>query len=214
MTTRVGRDQWTLPGNIGIWIPAGTEHHGRVSAGAEFQASFFAPETSRFSPREPVCITITPLLHELLMRLSRDDLDPAHRAHAEHLVFDLLVPVPRPLLLPVPEDARIAAIAATLVLQPDDPRTLEEWALELRLSARTLARAFVAETGESFIRWRQQLRVHAALGLLAEGASVAEAAEAVGYFSTSSFIAIFQRVTGTTPGRYQLDRSEAAEFVG
>src|SRR5436305_1492043 len=40
------------------------------------------------------------------------------------------------------------------------------------------------------------------LHLLAEGEAVAEVANAVGYESTSAFVAAFRRALGTTPGRY------------
>lgn len=201
MTTYAGRHRWTLTDTLGLWIPAHTDHRGRVSSGADFHATFFTPASSRFAPDRPVCVDITPLLAELLSHLERGDLGEAHRAHTEALVFDLLRETPSPLGLPVPEDPRIAPIAAYLLAHPEDPRTLDEWARERDVSARTLARAFVAETDLSFVRWRQQLRVQAAFGLLRAGASVADAGEAVGYLSTSSFIAMFQKVTGVTPGR-------------
>lgn len=207
MTTHAGRHRWALTDGFGLWIPAHTDHRGRVSSGADFHATFFTPAASRFAPERAVCVGITPLLAELLGHLERDDLNADHRAHTEALVFDLLREAPTPLGLPIPEDTRIAPIAAHLLAHPDDPRTLDEWARDRALSARTLARAFVAETDLSFVRWRQQLRVQAAFGLLRSGVSVAEAGEAVGYLSTSSFIAMFQKVTGTTPGRY-LDGDE------
>jgi AraC-like DNA-binding protein len=38
--------------------------------------------------------------------------------------------------------------------------------------------------------------------LLADGASVTDAGQGVGYATTSAFIAAFRRVTGATPGRF------------
>ena len=54
----------------------------------------------------------------------------------------------------------------------------------------------------SFGRWRRQARLLQALRRVAEGASVSSVALDVGYESTSSFIAMFRRTLGTTPGRY------------
>ncbi|WP_030148304.1 helix-turn-helix transcriptional regulator [Mycetocola saprophilus] len=203
MTTGIGRERYTLPRNIGIWIPAGIEHHGRVSGGAEFQASFFNPETSTFNPRVPVCVEITPLLHELLMHLSQEGLGSAQRERAEGLVFDLLAPTAIPLNLPMPEDERLRPIAEALLADPADPRSIEDWARSLGCSARTLARAFESELDQTFGSWRQHARVHAALGPLSDGVSVADAAASVGYHNASSFIAVFDRIMGTTPGRYR-----------
>lgn len=205
MTTRIGRDRYTLPGNIGIWIPAGIEHSGRVSGGAEFQASFFNPEISTFNPATPVCVDITPLLHELLVHLAQDGLNPGQRERAEGLVFDLLAPTARPLNLLMPEDPRLRPIAAALIEDPADSRGIEDWADTLGCSARTLARAFEAELDQTFGAWRQQARVHAALALLSDGATVAEAAASVGYHNPSAFIVVFDRIMGTTPGRYRGD---------
>ena len=54
----------------------------------------------------------------------------------------------------------------------------------------------------TFGRWQQQCRVLHALRRLAAGDSVTAAALAVGYDSTSAFIAMFKRVVGETPGAY------------
>ncbi|WP_438453420.1 helix-turn-helix transcriptional regulator, partial [Streptomyces asiaticus] len=68
---------------------------------------------------------------------------------------------------------------------------------------RTLSRLFLAETGLTFSQWRTRVRVRAAVGHLATGASVKTTARAVGYRKPSAFIAAFQRVTGQTPGTYR-----------
>jgi AraC-like DNA-binding protein len=65
--------------------------------------------------------------------------------------------------------------------------------------ARTLERLFQKETGMTFGKWRQQLRLLHALRLLAGGRSVTAVALEVGYDSTSAFIAMFKRTLGTTP---------------
>ena len=70
------------------------------------------------------------------------------------------------------------------------------------VSKRTLERLFNRETGMSFGRWRQQVRLLQALRRLAAGVPVTTAALDVGYESTSAFIDMFRRALGTTPGRY------------
>ena len=59
-------------------------------------------------------------------------------------------------------------------------------------SARTLARLFRRETGMSFQAWRRQLRLTEALASLAQGATPARAAAAVGYASGPAFGAAFR----------------------
>jgi AraC-like DNA-binding protein len=76
------------------------------------------------------------------------------------------------------------------------------WAHFAGMSRRTFMRAFSAEAGMSFGRWRQQARLFAALEMLAQRKSVTEAAVAVGYDSVSAFIEMFRKMLGTTPQMY------------
>jgi AraC-like DNA-binding protein len=85
------------------------------------------------------------------------------------------------------------------------------------MARRTFMRAFSAQAGMSFGRWRQQARLFAALEMPAQSKSVMEVAIAVGYDSVSAFIEMFRTMLGTTPqtyfrGRYSWagDRAVAA----
>jgi AraC-like DNA-binding protein len=71
---------------------------------------------------------------------------------------------------------------------------------------------FRSETGLSFGAWRQRARLIRALQLLADDVSVTQTAIAVGYESTSAFVAAFRRTIGTTPGRY-FDRKSEVELL-
>lgn len=86
---------------------------------------------------------------------------------------------------------------------PGDGRTLSRWAAELGVSARTLTRAFNAETGTSFARWVAGVRAQHAVELLSRGWAVEIVAEEVGYRSASAFGAAFRRTTGLTPGAFR-----------
>ena len=50
--------------------------------------------------------------------------------------------------------------------------------------------------------WRNRMRVVNAIGLVEKGASVESIALKFGYSNTSSFIAMFKKLTGTTPTSY------------
>ena len=67
---------------------------------------------------------------------------------------------------------------------------------------RNLARLVVKETGLSFRRWRHQLQLIVALQFLIGGKSVQQAAQALGYDSTTAFITMFKKGLGQTPARY------------
>jgi len=85
---------------------------------------------------------------------------------------------------------------------PGKPSTLEELCRRCGGSKRTIQRAFIAETGMSFEKWRRQLRLMRALESLASGHKVTTAAIDAGYDSPSAFIAMFKKHFGATPSQY------------
>jgi AraC-like DNA-binding protein len=58
----------------------------------------------------------------------------------------------------------------------------------------------------SFGRWRQQLWLALAVKWLAGGASIQQVASNLGYESVPSFVTMFRKVLGTSPGRYMAER--------
>jgi AraC-like DNA-binding protein len=93
-------------------------------------------------------------------------------------------------------------VADALLADPSDPRTLHEWGRAVGASSRTLARAFLGDTGLSFGRWRTLVRLQASLPQLADRTPVGVVARRVGYRTTSAYVAAFRAHTGVTPGRY------------
>jgi AraC-like DNA-binding protein len=71
------------------------------------------------------------------------------------------------------------------------------------------ARLFRRETGLSFVVWRQQACILAALPKLTAGASVTRAAADLGYDNPAAFSTLFKRTLGVTPREYiqSVDRS-------
>ncbi|WP_285474201.1 AraC family transcriptional regulator [Actinoplanes sp. NBRC 101535] len=200
LTSRIGNRIFTVPPGFGMWMPAGMVHGGRVTYAAEFHDAFFVPERTPVVFDGPTTIIITPLLESLLLRLGRSDLGDDERARTEAVVFDVLEAADRQFALDLPGDRRIDAIAEALLRDPSDDRSLAEWAAHLKVSDRTITRAFREATGLSFAQWRQALRIHEALALLSAGAEVQEVSELLGYSQPSTFIAAFRRVMKVTPG--------------
>jgi AraC-like DNA-binding protein len=202
VTMRVDARVWVLPRSRGLWIPAGVPHDVLAGGPTTMMGAYFDPGSCPIDWSEPTVIGTSGVLGDLLDHLSRP-LGDDHRRHVEAVVFDLIEPLPVATLdVPMPVDPRVARIAAALVSDPADGRSLAAWGREIGASSRTLARVVARETGMGFERWRTQLRVAAALTRLAAGATVTRAAHDIGYASTSAFVAAFRRVTGTTPGAY------------
>jgi AraC-like DNA-binding protein len=132
--------------------------------------------------------------------------------HQERIIAVLLDEIKiaplEPLHLPLPVDPRLLRITDAILQQPEDNRTLNEWAVWAALSPRTLRRLILAETGLTFAQWRQQARLTLALEMLAKGDSVGMVADALGYGTPSSFIAMFRRAFGDSPSHYLTVRRE------
>jgi AraC-like DNA-binding protein/quercetin dioxygenase-like cupin family protein len=192
-----------VPEGSGLWLPAGTVHGGRLTAGVELLDAVFAPERCPIDLDGPRLVAMTPVLESLLRHLARTDLAEAARRRAEAVVFDLIEPATDRLALRIGADEVIAPIVRALLDEPGDRRGLAEWARTLETSERTIARAFRRATGLTFVNWRGTLRVQRALELLAAGWDVGSIADALGYAQPSTFIESFRRVMGTTPGAYR-----------
>lgn len=115
------------------------------------------------------------------------------------MVDELAAAAPIGLFLPFGRDGRLRKVIDALIEQPGDGRDVAGWAGYAGTSARTLARLFQAETGMSFGRWREQLRLASAIQHLANGESITRVAFELGYASTTSFTTMFSRAMGQPP---------------
>ncbi|HEY0185964.1 MAG TPA: AraC family transcriptional regulator [Cellulomonas sp.] len=177
------------------------DHEALHLHAGEMMTIAFAPGCFPLPWTEPTSFAVGPLLAEIMAHLDRAARDDPTRPAAETLLFQLLTPLPAQRLeATMPRDPRVRTIAERLIAHPDDPRELAAWADHVHAGVRTLSRLFRAETGRTFAGWRTQVRVRAAVQLLADGTSVHATARAVGYRRSSAFIAVFRRVTGQTPG--------------
>ncbi|PSM31041.1 AraC family transcriptional regulator [Haliangium sp. UPWRP_2] len=83
-----------------------------------------------------------------------------------------------------------------------DKITLDDLAAHARLDKFHLVRAFRAEVGLPPYEYLTHLRVAKAKELLQRGASVAEAAQTVGFYDESQLHRHFRRIVGITPGSF------------
>jgi AraC-like DNA-binding protein len=194
---------YVLPPTRALWLPAHTPHETQASGVATLRSVYLRPRRCPVKWRGPTPVGVTPLLAELICHLDHQQLAREHRARAEAVLFDLLAPLRTATIdVRLPEDPRARDVAQALLDDPADARTLHGWGRHVGASSRTLARAFRAETGLSFGRWRTLARLQAALPQLAAGSAVSTVASRVGYETTSAFVAAFRSPTGVTPGRY------------
>jgi AraC-like DNA-binding protein/quercetin dioxygenase-like cupin family protein len=203
LTVRTATAAWVLPPTRALWIPAGLRHETLSTGTATMRALYVRPELCPVIWPDPVPVSASPLLAELIGYLEDPGLNPERRAHAETVLVDLLQPVTMTTIeVRMPADGRAREVAEALAASPADGRTLAEWGQDVGASERTLARGFVTGTGLAFGRWRALLRLQAALPALAAGEPVGNVARHVGYESASAFVAAFRRETGVTPASY------------
>jgi AraC-like DNA-binding protein len=193
-----------VPPGRALWVPAGMEHEVRTEGRVAMRALFFRADAARVGEAAPAVLGVSALLRELILAACAEPLewDEAGRGgHLAALIAEEVARAPRlPFGVPALRDARLRRLAEALAAEPASDLSLEEWAARCGASARTLARLFQAETGMGFARWRQALRLTEAAALLAQGATPAQAAAAVGYASAPAFGAAFRAAFGITPG--------------
>jgi AraC-like DNA-binding protein len=182
--------RWLFPSGRCAWIPPGFVHQARSFGAASGSMLFLSPE----------------LLFSLISRIHRwNNAAPentSQRRLLRVLKDEVRTTAGEPLRLAVPTSESLARVANALLTNVGDERTLDEWAGEAGMSRRTFMRAFTAEMGVPFGRWRQMARLFCALELLAQGGSITNAAFTVGYSSVSAFTEVFRGVFGQTPGKY------------
>lgn len=205
MELSVGSDRWHLRRDHAAWIPTGVLHEMRFAEPGEL-VSAYVDQRHRPAPtgwNRARVLTLDPLGGELLRYLAAEGRPETRRQECFGLLSDLVAeaPVSREVVA-LPQDPRARAIAVALLAAPDDDRDLDAWAAQEGVSAKTIARAFVSDTGRTFREWRVRARLHVAVGLLVQGAPVHEVALVVGYDSVSSFISAFRSRFGVTPAAY------------
>jgi AraC-like DNA-binding protein len=197
---------WVVPSHQAVWVPPKIRHDVEVPARAAMRRLYVKPPFTRRLPAQCRAVNVSPLLRELIKRAFQlQTLDRSKRVQRNlmELLLDELAVLPvAPIDLPMPRDTRALRGARFVREMPDGAHTLARVAKHAGASSRTLERLFRAETGLSFGAWRQRARLLHALQLLADDATVTSTALAVGYESTSAFVAAFRRTIGTTPGRY------------
>jgi AraC-like DNA-binding protein len=201
---------WIVPPRSAVWIPGGALHAIKLTGAFEGFAAFIDPVVSRELPEVCCAVSVTPLLRELLVRSAHlpalYEEGGANSRLVAVLLDELASAQVEDLHLPMPADTRLRTIVDLMMASPAGRETMDVWAKRAGLSERTLARLILRETGMSFGRWRQQLGVMLAVKWLAGGASIQQVAADLGYESVPSFVTMFRKALGTSPGRYMAER--------
>ncbi len=191
---------WVVPPGRGLWMPERVLHQIRCVGAVKLRTLYLGGAHVVF-PDAVQVFDVSDLMREVVIRLT----EQVSSLVAEHLTAILIDELSRAdsaaLFLPTPKNARVSRIGTALLDNPADQASLQDWAIKLGYSPRTLIRRIKTETGMSFREYRRQARIFAALELLSAGNSVTNTALEVGFESPSAFIQSFKEVMGKTPGQ-------------
>ncbi len=197
---------WVVPPHQAVWVPPRVAHAVRMAGRGTLRQVYFAPDYGDALPNVPQVVLVGALLRELLRRAcSLGTLDTSidvQRNVCDLLMHELVEVRVEPLELRMPRDPRALRAAEAVRAAPSESVTAATIVRDANASVRTIERLFRAETGTSFGAWRQRARLVHAMTQLADGATVSAVGLAIGYASTSAFVAAFRATVGMTPGQY------------
>ncbi|MFP1132952.1 helix-turn-helix domain-containing protein [Asticcacaulis sp. W401b] len=207
MEISLSSSHYLAPPQYAVWLPPGVEHRGLNRYAAVHCSLYVDAALCADLPEETTALEVTPLLRSMLEHLrSNEHVDNGHEDHLRflHVVVDL-VKVARHVgtYLPWSNDHHLDLVLSTLNENPADNRSLAELARIVGIAERTLIRRCLRDLGMPFAEWKQRLRVTRALPLLEANETIETVGTALGYSSASSFIAMFKRMTGSTPDEYR-----------
>lgn len=203
MRLRTKRESWIVPPDRAVYIPARTRHSVEMCGDVQMRTLYIEPSSDDRPLPDLAVVEVPDLLRALVLALIEEPVlyDESGRGGiiAQLLIMEIRRARELSFCLPLPKDARLQRICTSILANPSDRRTLQDWSETAGASTRTLARLFEREVGMGFGAWRQRVRFHAALEDLSRGEAIARVAHRHGYRSASAFSAAFARTMGLTP---------------
>lgn len=201
---RIDDASFVLEAEQAIWIPAGARHAFTQRDNSALLPVFLDAAHTATTLAEPRVVAVDAGLSLLLLaQLQTQYTIIQPDADLERQILALLEE--RTLVsaeLPLPTSEAALAVAEALRFNPGDGRAVPELAASVHTTARTLERAFLAETGMTLRQWRLRNRMSAAATLLHGSARLSAVAHRVGYTDDSAFRRAFRTHFGTSPSAY------------
>jgi AraC-like DNA-binding protein len=196
-----------IPPQRGLWLPVGVEHEVSCRGSVSLRTLYIDPA---YVSDASVCqvVEVSDFLKALILEVvsfgtGRNLAERENRII--RLLLDEIACMPNaPFCAPMPMDDRLLRVCKAIIADPSDKRDIDDWAAFACMGRRTFTRAFQRETGMGLAVWRQQVRLMAALSMIASGLPVTNVAFETGYGSPSAFSAMFRRAFGMAPSAYLL----------
>lgn len=204
--TRQGN--WVVPPQRAIWVPAQVPHEMVMSGPVTMLNTYISNAATGRLGLPGLCqvFDVSAFLRQLLIQAAQVPALYAQEQRDGHLMALLLHEIasmaPLSLNAPLPDDPRLAQACQGLLQQPSLEVSIDDMARQVGRSRRTFTRLFRQQTGISFVEWRQQACLLAAVVRLGNGESITRVAVDLGYSSPSAFTSVFRKVLGAAPSRY------------
>jgi AraC-like DNA-binding protein/quercetin dioxygenase-like cupin family protein len=220
-TVEAGGTTHELQSGTAIWIPAGIEHATRTAAGAVVFPLRLPTGQRPLAVGEPRVVAIPSGWEDWLIYQWDDNSSTRDATPRAEALVDLVARTPPTgqrrsgdrTLPRMPRSREAAGVARAILRLPGSPRTVESFADRERISAKTLQRQFLRETGLTFSAWRTRARVAVAVRRLDDGRGIGETGREVGYATPSGFTRAFRTITGLSPSEYVARRGPAGEVA-
>lgn len=195
--------RYLSPPQYAIWLPPDTLHSAHNKQDLRYVTVYVERALCADLPDALSTLSISPLLKAILADFAARDVTVPKTTEdlrlAEVMVDQIRLAPRCESYLPISDDPLLRPVLSALQSDPGDRHSLAEWARRVGTTERTLSRRCQDDLGISFNEWRQRLKLVAALSMIEAGEPVHRIASELGYSNASAFIAMFRRLTGTSP---------------
>lgn len=198
--------RWLVPPGCGAWLVADEEHSVRMCGNVQMRTVFFSPTLCEGLPMTSGVLSISALLHALILSAVQLRHKPQWSERDQRLMLLLLdelrLATILPFSLPWPKDPLFEQLCQPFMHHPEGLASVEASARQLGLTVKTFQRRFQRDTQLTWGRWCQQLRLINAMERLGRGDKIIEVAFDLGYATPSAFSSMFKKQTGLTPRHF------------
>ncbi|SMG60902.1 AraC family transcriptional regulator [Cedecea sp. NFIX57] len=201
-------ENWAVPPQCAIWVPADLAHSMQMRGPVTMLNSYISEAAAQRLGLPQGCqvFGISPLLRELLAQaVTLADVRQAEgrgQSLLDLLLYEIAAMPALSLNAPLPDEPRLQAACRAFLLAPSLETSVDDMATRAGMSRRTFTRQFRQQTGISFVVWRQQACLLAAIGRLGEGEAITRIALDLGYSSPGAFSGGFKKALGKSPTQY------------
>ncbi|POA50354.1 AraC family transcriptional regulator [Pseudomonas sp. MPR-ANC1] len=208
ITVFTEQGNWVVPPQRGIWVPAQLSHAMQMRGPVTLHNTYIDTAAAQRLGLSAHCqvLEVSPLLRQLLLKAIEVPAGYSAKGRDGFLMGLLLHEIAAmpalSLNAPLPAEPRLALVCREFLARPSLEVGIDDMARRTGMSRRSFTRHFRLHTGISYVEWRQQACLLAAIILLGEGQSITEVAMVLGYSSSSAFATVFKQVLGEVPSRY------------